>query len=212
MLLAALACTLLSQSPAEAQVEKGRVLIRQLYEEQALEVLRPLLDDLTLEPPLRARAMVYAGIAELNLGDESKAKETFARALDVDIGAVLPEWVSRRVREAFDSQLRELMAKKAVVAPMPPALIAPMPPAVVKRPIWVSVTFGGVAAAAAIVSTISFTRWSEFHRRAELEPEGISAERIDASGRPWFIVGEVLAIAAVALAGAALAWWLWPTE
>lgn len=188
---------------AEAAIERGRLLIRDLYEEKALEVLAPWLENEELSRPLRARALVYAGIAQMNLGDEAGAKATFARALDVDMGAVLPEWVSRKVRVAFGAELERAMAAR-----QPPPPPGPTPRA--RRHGWVGPTLLAGAAVSAAFSVLGFVRWSDAWAQHKLEPVGIPRAQIYASGASWHTAGWVTAAVGLGLLVVAALWWFLP--
>lgn len=208
MPLIALMATLLAQEPAppsaaEAEIERGRVLIRDLYEEKALEVLKPFLNDESLLDPLRARALVYAGIAQLNLGDEQAGKATFARALEVDIGATLPEWVSRKVRATFSTELEKAMAARR---PPPP----PEPTTRALRHAWVGPTLLAGTAVAAAFSVLGFVRWSDAWAAHKLEPVGTTSARIYEDGYQWNTAGWMTAGVGVVLLVVALLWWFVP--
>ncbi|MBL8955136.1 MAG: hypothetical protein JNK82_30445 [Myxococcaceae bacterium] len=208
-----LVATLLGQEPVsmnasaappapEAEIERGRLLIRDLYEEKALEVLQPFFDDESLPDGLRARALVYAGIAQMNLGEEAKAKGTFARALDVDIGATLPEWVSRKVRVTFDAELQEAMAEREPAAPLPTTRV--------QRHSWVLPTLAAAGAVSAAFSLLGFVRWSDAYAAHKLEPVGTTAERIYEDGYQWNTAGWILGGVGLTLLVAAALWWLLP--
>lgn len=213
MPLLVLLSTILAQaavapSPAETEIERGRLLIRELYEEKALELLEPHLEDGELPAPLRARALVYAGIAHMNLGDEARAKTTFARALDVDIGAVLPEWVSRKVRVAFGAELERAMAARQ---PPPP----PRPTTRAGRHGWVGPTLLAGAAVSAAFSVLGFVRWSDaWERHTSWDPQSppvsTDLQQIYDGGRRWHDAAWGLAAAGATLILAALLWWLVP--
>ena len=211
MPLIVLLSTLLAQaaaapSPAElaeTEIERGRLLIRELYEEKALELLAPYLGDEELPAPLRARALVYAGIAQMNLGDEARAKTTFARALDVDIGAVLPEWVSRKVRVAFGAELERAMAARQ---PPPP----PRPTTRALRHGWVGPTLLAGAAVSAAFSVLGFVRWSDAWEKHHAEPVGIRKAELYAGGVPWHATGWITAAVGLTLLAVALLWWFVP--
>ncbi len=203
----ALMATLLAQvaaptPAAEAEIERGRLLIRDLYEEKALEVLAPFLDDESLPDALRARALVYAGIAQMNLGQEAKAKGSFARALDVDIGATLPEWVSRKVRVTFDGELEEAMAERQPAAPAPTTRV--------ERHGWVLPTLAAAGAVSAVFSLFGFIRWSDAYAAYKREPVGTAAERIYEDGYQWNTAGWITAGLGLGLLIAATLWWLLP--
>lgn len=189
-------------SPAETEIERGRLLIRDLYEEKALEVLAPFLDDTSLPDPLRARALVYAGIAQMNLGDDAAAKTAFARALEVDIGAVLPEWVSRKVRVAFGAELERIMA-----ANKPPAREV-MTRA--QRHSWVGPTLLGGVAVSAAFSVLGFVRAEQYWPLSAAAPDVDRTLSLHAEGVRWHTAGIVTAVIGGALLLAALLWWLVP--
>jgi hypothetical protein len=187
---------------AETAIEKGRLLIRDLYEEKALVVLEPYLDDQSLKPSLRGRALVYAGIAQMNLGDEAKARELFARAVETDIGAVLPEWVSRKVRVAFQLELDRVMA--LVNPPLPPVLTRAQ-----RRP-WAGPAFLAGAAVGAAISVFGYVRWSDYWAQYKQTPGAYDALARYNAGVPYYVLGDVAAGLGAALVAAAVWWWLWP--
>ncbi|MBK7861788.1 MAG: hypothetical protein IPJ65_24865 [Archangiaceae bacterium] len=209
MTLLAVAIVLLAQQPAaapgedaETAIERGRLLIRDLYEEQALEVLKPYLGDEGLQDSLRSRAFVYAGIAQLNLGDETEGRRMFGRALEIDIGAVLPEWVSRRVRDAYQLELERVMRAKS-----------PAPPEVTTRAMrhaWAGPTLLAGAAISAAMSVFGFVRWSDFYAQYRQAPVGLDAQAAYRAGVPYYLFGDAAAAVAGVLLVVALAWWFLP--
>ena len=206
-MLLALVSTLLAQepaapTPAETAIERGRLLIRDLYEEQALEVLAPYLDDEGLKPSLRGRALVYAGIAQMNIGNEAQGRKLFCRALETDIGAALPEWVSRRVRDVFQIELERVV--RARNPPPPPQVTRAQ-----RRP-WAGPTMLAGAAVSGALSVFGFVRWSDFYDRYRKAPVAIDAEQLYRAGVPYYWAGDVAAVVGAALIAAALWWWLWP--
>lgn len=209
MTLLALVSTLLVAEPApppgaEAEIERGRLLIRDLYEEKALETLAPFLDDVTLPPGLRARALVYAGIAQMNLGNDNLARATFGRALQIDEGAVLPEWVSRKVRLAFTAEAERLVeARNASARAIVYSTRAGRHP-------WVGPALLGATAVGSALAVLGFVRWSQFQRQSEVELVAVDSARAAQLGRPFFFTGEAAAAIGGALLLAALWWWLWP--
>lgn len=215
MWVIALVSTLVAQTPApasaEAEIERGRLLIRDLYEEKALEVLAPYLADEALEPPTRARALIYAGIAQMNLGDDGQGKAMFARALTADIGAVLPEWVSRKVRVAFAAELDTALAARGATPSSRIAVVQEKTTRLSRHP-WVRPTLFAGAAVAVAFSALGFIRWGDIHERAVNEPVALTSQQVYEPGRAWFVAGEVTAILGGALLVAALCWWLWPGE
>jgi hypothetical protein len=198
---------------AEEEIERGRMLIRDLQEEQALGVLAPYLEDASLPKPLRARALIYTGIADFDLGDEPSARKAFDAALSADSGAVLPEWVSRKVRSAFEEVLQaradaqrrlEDSLRKKAEAPKALAKDAPLPAPAIRL-------FVG-AGVVAIVSLASFAEWATLHARSEDEKVALDAKNLDDSAVPWFYIGEGAAAAAAGLAVAGgIVWTVAPT-
>ncbi|MBX7099242.1 MAG: hypothetical protein K1X89_16135 [Myxococcaceae bacterium] len=188
---AALLLSLLLSAPAgdvETEVERGNALIRNLQEEKALEVLEPLASSAATPAMLRARAAVYAGIARLNLGQESEARRWFAAALELDRGASLPDWCSRRVQGVFDKVRAQ--APRPESSPPPPALVpqpapanalAAAPVVATEAPVVthrLAIGLGIAAAAAAIASGAMFLAWNANYRGAIDEPQALAAQRL----------------------------------
>ena len=197
--------------PAEEQVEQARILIRDLHEEEAAALLARVLNDPTLTGALRARALIYAGIAALNLGDVTRARSDFSAALDADANAALPGWVSRRVRSVFDPLVAEReRAPRPDPDPTPPAFtVAPVTlgaqaARVDRRPMFVLL---GGAVLAATLTVVGFVEWNADHRRALTEPVATRAYALNSSAQTWWYVGEASGIAALGLAAGGIVTW-----
>lgn len=199
----------------EAQIEKGQTLIRGLREEEALAVLEPWTKSKKLAPHLKARALVYSGVAYLHLGQEVDARARFSQALDVDAGAALPGWVSPRVRSIFlEVRTANRQARDAAEARLAAARVAeqvtraPPPAPESKNRNWVIAGLGAGAAATALGSGASFLAWNSLHTSARNEPVAIESQRLSGQATNWFYAGEVLAGAAVTLGLATAIVWL----
>ncbi len=224
-MLVALVLTLLSQTEApapppppsvELEIERARLLISDLYEEQALELLGALLSDASLAPPLRARALIYSGIAQLNLNHDEPGRRAFREALALDIGSTLPEWVSRRVRVVFEAELVQVLRPKPIVeAPTPVVTVTPViepvivPAEPVRKP-WVAAALAGGMLTSATFSVLGFARFSAQYSHAQHARVALDAQNLDASSRVWLAVGEIATAAAFACAAGILWWWLRP--
>lgn len=209
---AALLFSLLLAAPAvdvETEVERGNALIRNLQEEKALEVLEPLASAASTPALLRARAAVYAGIARLNLGQESEARRWFTAALELDRGASLPDWCSRRVQSVFD-KVRAQAPRPEPVPPAPSLVPAAVPtPAAVAAPVVASeapavthrlaIGLGVAAAAAAIASGAMFLAWNASYRGAIDEPQALAAQRLQQRSAMFWGLGLVCALGGGAL-------------
>ncbi len=196
-----------------AEVEQGRVLIRDLREEEALAVLEPLTKDVTLPPRLRATAFIYSGIAQLNLAQDAAAKAQFDLALELDPAASVPAWVSRKVRAVFDEVLsarqaeqrrREqlLRASEEVKAQLPP------PP----RRTRLTLALAGGAVATAIASGALFLTWRSVYAQGQAAESFRESQQLQQRSEVLWYAAEACAGVSVGLAaGAVIAWTVTPT-
>ncbi len=220
VLIAALTVVLCQQpaaaDPAEAEIERAHALIRDLHEEQALDMLAPLLaNPHALSSALLARAFVYAGIAQLDLADETHARESFRAALEADAGAVLPGWVSRRIRAVFDSELAAMKPKPVKAPPELTPKPAEAPPIVIAqapqphpRQTWPAVAFSAGVVGAAGLAVLSNWKMRDTYARATHEPIGVDAASLNSDVVGWYGITWGLSGIVAALLAAGLALWL----
>jgi hypothetical protein len=208
----------LSQQPAppdpvEAEIERARVLITDLYEEKALAVLEPLLSgDRPLSPALRARALIYAGIAQFNLSNEAKAHDSFRDAIKADPGAVLPGWASRRIRAVSDEELAAAAPKPPVVEKPTPSTVFDLPKLTVVKPahpprqVWIGVALGVGCALAGGLSGGTYWKMNDTYARAVADPEGVSTVSLNNDTNAWYAMTWGLAVVGVALLAGFIVW------
>lgn len=210
MLAVALLSVVVTQAPVshEAELEKARALIIDLYEEQALEVLAPLLSDAALAKPERSQALVYAGIAHFNLSQDVQGREAFRQLHELGEHPVMPEWVSPRVRAEFEAERKAAAARRVKAAEEAKRVAAVVKPELKTRPSWVAGTLIGGLVVSAAFSTLGFVRFGELYGRAGAEPVALRSEALDAQSRGWLVMGEVAAGAAVLITAGLLWWWL----
>ncbi len=184
---------------AELQIEQGRVLIRELREEEALAVLSRFYGDATLPAPLRARALIYGAVAELHLDREPHARQLFRRALEEDPGAAVPSWVSRRVRATFD----EVQLEYRVSTAAPEGATAP-PPEVSKASSTAPMVLAVASGLFAAVSVGSFIAWRSDYRAAVNERVANESDVLARRSRIWWYAGMGTGATALGLGAGAL--------
>jgi hypothetical protein len=113
MLGLALAVVISASAGPDTSVDEGVRLYDALQFERAALVLKRAASDPALSDSERARANLYLGLSSAQLFDEAGARESFARAAELDPRVRLPPGVSPKVERIFRQAL-DLAAKRAV--------------------------------------------------------------------------------------------------
>ncbi len=221
-MLALLVPLLLTAAPTvedrSAEVEQGRLLIRDLKEEEALAILEPLAKDATLPARLRATALIYAGIASMNLARDKDARAHFSAALAQDPAASVPAWVSRKVRAVFEEVLsiRDEQRRRAHLArnrPLELQTVPTLPPPAPPRRTALTLGLAGGAVASAIAAGVLFAQWNALHGQANAAPSSREAESLQAqSVSRWYAAEACAGVAMGLAAGAVVAWTVTPSR
>ena len=135
----------------------------------------------------RARARLYLGLLEFELGHKPQAEEAWNAAFILDLEIVVPEGTSPKMIDALEivrARVRESLPRKSTIVVSPPPDLPKLPPsagpptvppaappnAILSKPVsteedsgpsgwvWVGVTAGAMAVAAGIVAIVLVTQ------------------------------------------------------
>ncbi|MEW5847498.1 MAG: hypothetical protein AB2A00_01745 [Myxococcota bacterium] len=96
----------------QQRIEKADALLASLDDEAAREMVRPLVDDPTVSPRLRAQAGLRLGLAEVNLLRPEQAQQAFKGALGADPTLQLPVDASPKAHELFEAARLDLATSR----------------------------------------------------------------------------------------------------
>ena len=146
---------LLALAPTpDARLLEGERLYADLEFEQAIVTLQDaLVDGAALAPQKRARALLFLGLSQAQIGKSEPARQSFTAAFRADNDVLLPESVPPKIQPLIDEARAE--AARAGTEP------APSEPTVPIVPVVVGVAGGALVIGGGIAAALSLAQWAE---------------------------------------------------
>jgi hypothetical protein len=200
-------CLWLLAQVVDPRAEAGERLYSELEFEQAIVVLQDAIADDALAPSQRARALVFLGLSQAQIGKSANAQLSFTAAFRADPGVLVPSPQPSKIQALLD--VARTNAAVPTTATAPPAVVPPVvaPPVAepTQSPPWpmiVGIPGAVVLAGGVVVGVASVVRW-----RQAADPQTTQKDAVTWTGEAntLLVVGSVVAGAGAAALGVGVA-------